>query len=104
MAFRKKPQSPEPTKPLDLDEAFHLRHWHSDEDEDAGHVRPIADPVPTGLNDEDDARRLLAIKFNSRFCPNCETYYDEGVGAFCPACFDTLLAVGSPPRRRKHFR
>lgn len=97
MAFQKKPQSPEPTKPpepVDLDELFHVTA-----EEPTGY-RP--EPIVTGLSDEEDAQRLLAMRFNEDllFCTNCEVSYDKTYWV-CPRCDITLSPMGTPPHRRK---
>ena len=45
-------------------------------------------PVPTGLNDEDDARRYLAQTFNAGFhCRRCDGHWEQE-HASCPVCID----------------
>lgn len=95
MAFRKKPQSPEPTKPLDLDDLFHVTA------EEPSDFR--AEPIVTGLSEEEDAQRHLALRFNENlvFCTNCEVTY-ELAGWGCVRCGQILAPKGTPPKRRKH--
>jgi len=68
---------------------------------------PQVPAVVTGLSDEDDAARYLALRFNPdlRFCPNCETYHGaarEGMhDHWCSYCGDTLRPVGTRPRIKK---
>lgn len=62
-------------------------------------------PVPTGLSEEEDAQRYLALRFNPdlKFCPNCEVVVDGNLtGFYCHTCTDTLQEVGTAPRRKKH--
>lgn len=60
-------------------------------------------PVPTGLSEEDDAARLIALEFNSSllYCPNCEVSYENDR---CPRCLSRLQPQGTPPlsTKRKH--
>lgn len=73
---------------------------------------PSAALVVTGLSDEEDAARHLALRFNPavKFCPNCETYVDQDKADpvnrdlhvhWCPYCGDNLREVGVAPRKRK---
>lgn len=69
---------------------------------------PTAGVVLTGLNEEEDAARYVAIEFNTdlKFCPNCEGIYDRETlpskeFMWCPYCGDNLRPVGTAPRRRK---
>lgn len=112
MAFRKQTPSPEPTKyddPLDLGEAWIIRAPRRQ-------ILPISSvPIPTGLNDEEDAGRHLRHRFDEDIviCPNCEGYYEQGHveimgitydvgnGSPCPSCGSTLLPKGTRPNRRK---
>lgn len=59
----------------------------------------------TGLSDEDDAARYLALRFNPdlRFCPNCETVVDTSKvdRPWCIYCGDNLQPMGTKPRLRK---
>lgn len=65
-------------------------------------VEVTAEPIPTGLSVEDDAKRILVIEFGACFCPNCETYYDkELVGTFCPYCVWRLKTIDTKPLKRK---
>lgn len=71
-------------------------------------VTPPTIPVPTGLTDEEDAARYMALRFNpnARVCLNCEGIYDQLLPSgdqidHCPRCDDWLQPVGTPPRRRK---
>lgn len=67
----------------------------------------LTEPVVTGLSDEEDAQRHLALRFNPdlRFCPNCETVIDSKLtGFYCPRCSETLQTVGSRARHRKHTK
>ena len=54
-------------------------------------------PVPTGLNDEDDARRYLARTFNAGFhCRRCDGNWEQE-HSMCPVCSQTMgaWAVGA---------
>lgn len=74
---------------------------------------PIYGPqvaIVTGLSDEEDARRHMALRFNGsiKFCPNCETFTTrDGDPApqnnyhWCDYCGDNLREVGAAPRVRK---
>lgn len=106
MGFPRKPRLPEPTRynnPLGLDEL----------DELLPEGRPVYAPqvaIVTGLSDEEDARRYMALRFNGDiwFCPNCETYCERSGDPdtqnnfyWCNYCGDSLRAVGTKPRKRK---
>lgn len=72
-------------------------------------VTPPTLPVPTGLTDEEDAARYMALRFNpnAMVCPNCEGIYDSSDYDssdhidHCPRCDERLQPLGTPPRRRK---
>lgn len=64
-------------------------------------IKVVAEPIPTGLSIEDDAKRILVIEFGTCFCPNCETYYELEPGHFCPYCTWQLTTVGTKPLRCK---
>lgn len=104
MASRKEPQSHEP---INLDECFQVLP------EDVTR----AEPIVTGLSDEEDVGRHLALRFSPTllFCPNCEIVVDHEcdwllqpevatVIFFCPRCNARLAPMGTPPTptRRKH--
>lgn len=103
MASHRKQRSPEPTRyddPLGIDEIL---------PEGNPSYAPQA-AIPTGLSDEEDARRHMALRFHPdmRFCPNCETYTirtgepsKENNYHWCHYCGDNLREVGSPPRKKK---
>lgn len=57
----------------------------------------------TGLSDEEDAARHLALRFNPdlRFCPNCETVMVPQPYNWCPYCGDHCREVGTKPRIKK---
>lgn len=59
----------------------------------------------TGLSDEADASRHLAMRFNRdmMFCPNCEGLYDatKAQHDWCPYCGDLLKPIGTKARTRK---
>lgn len=63
---------------------------------------PIA-PLPTGISDEEDAQRYIALQLNPAlmFCTNCEVNYESDI---CPRCLSQLQPPGTPPlkSRRKH--
>lgn len=98
--FRRSPRLPrcDPSEhyddPLDLDNPTVPKTQSS--------IPPLPLTV-TGLSDEDDARRHLALKLDPEilFCPNCETYMGQQPYRWCPQCWDTLQLVGTPPRRKK---
>jgi hypothetical protein len=93
MASRKETLLREQIKPLKPED------WHIAEVVDPNpHSRAV--PFPTGLSDEEDAHRHLAIRFNAMFCTNCEAYYDAD-HEFCNACSMRLRPVGTPPMKRK---
>lgn len=88
--------------PLGLDEPLMDELERSD--------APIEPLVATGLSDEDDAARNLALRFDpsAGFCRNCEGYYRcdvvDGVTmtTFCPRCAGfTLYVPGTPPLRAR---
>lgn len=58
-------------------------------------------PIPTGLSDEDDAGRWLALKFHAVMCWNCESVYEPDVGTFCPRCHLHLLPVADAREKVK---
>jgi hypothetical protein len=68
---------------------------------------PAVPAVVTGLSDDEDARRYLALQFNQdlRFCTNCETYHGPHVENlhdwWCHYCGDNLRPVGTKPRTKK---
>jgi hypothetical protein len=68
---------------------------------------PQAPLVITGLSDEEDAGRHLALRFNPelRFCPNCETFHGPPVKGkhdhWCSYCGDNLRPMGTKPRTKK---
>lgn len=97
MASPKQPQSPGLTS---FDDLFAV----DTSCDDGNAIR--TESIPTGLSEEDDAARLLAIHFNSRFCIHCETYNGPECGRFCPTCFFELRPVGTHPvhRKRKYRR
>lgn len=62
------------------------------------------EPIPTGLSDEEDAQRHLALRFNHDllFCINCEVHYERQVQVYpgehrCPRCTLRLWRAGTPP-------
>jgi hypothetical protein len=70
-------------------------------------------PIPTGLSDEEDAHRQLALQFGDvLFCRNCEHYYERATAlpdggkhvqiAHCPYCADLMFPVGTKPREKKY--
>lgn len=70
-------------------------------------MRPAEPVVVTGLSDEEDAARLLALHFQSDLyvCRNCEVHYrcctkfeDDN----CPRCNMPLSSKGVPPLKAKH--
>src|ERR1700678_396752 len=83
-------------------------------------TRPFA-PLPTGLDEQEDAHRHMAVRFNPHllFCPNCEVLYEaalkgrmndnglyvtpEGVEIYltCPSCDVHLTRPGSTPIRSR---
>lgn len=96
MASRRETRSHEP---INLDEAFDMAlkpgSWSS----------LLPEPSPTGLSDEEDARRHLATRFDDElaYCTNCEiTVNAVAAGGHCHRCSDMLSPIGTPPRRRKH--
>lgn len=103
MAFRKRPRSPEqtfnPNDPLDIN----LWDTVPLPDHEYTNAQAIV-PIPTGLSDEEDAKRHLAFKFDDGigFCRNCEGHYKmEGTHNLCPVCLSFLSPVGTPPAKRK---
>lgn len=93
MASRKKQQSHEP---INLDDAFQV-----DVEE---HLHGSQAPIVTGLSDEEDAARHLALRFNTnlKFCANCEVYYElKATGAYCRVCWMPLGEVGTSPSKLK---
>jgi hypothetical protein len=74
------------------------------------------EPIPTGLDDQEDAHRYMAMRFNPNllFCPNCELCLEHNLrGTFdsdmlyhtptgdvlrmtCPSCDTWLDKPGSP--------
>lgn len=96
MARRKKPEIESYDDPLGLDNPL----------PDAAY--PPEPVVVTGLSDEEDAARHLALRFNRdlRFCPNCEAIVDvtkmkDPHHHWCSYCGDTLRPLGTKPRIRK---
>jgi len=91
---------PDPTTTVDLTDAFDLAV------EEVTSVAPPV-PAPTGLSDEEDALRHMALRFNQtiEWCNNCEcaydTHTDSGLLQACPRC-DDWLDKANNPRRRKH--
>lgn len=73
MASRKKRPSDEPTKPLNLDEAF---------DVTLGPEPATFGFIVTGLSDEEDAGRFLAQQFDP------ELYTCRKCGFVCKRCVD----------------
>lgn len=99
MASQKKRPSDEPTKPLNLDEAFGRKVSFTD----VPHRRGEIVPIPTGLSDEDDAGRHLALQFDNEIwlCPNCEALWRNTTTHQCPYCGINLGPKDMRPDRRK---
>lgn len=98
MGSPKKPQSPEPTSwkaddPLGLVDAFY-------DDCERSPPEPPA-TAPTGLSEEEDAARHLALRFNPnmRICVNCEQIYDNIY--ICQRCDLPLRPIGAKVLRYK---
>lgn len=55
----------------------------------------------TGLSEEEDAARHIALRFNTnlRTCVNCEQVYESIF--FCPRCEFKTMPLGSAPWRKK---
>lgn len=91
------PRKQQSHEPINLDEAF-CRGAAAEE-------RITPTPIPTGLNNEEDAARHLALRFNKSllFCGNCEVTYDidQERQPWCPYCGDFWREVGSYARRKK---
>jgi hypothetical protein len=89
MASLKQRLSPERTRysdPLDLDlkEIF--------EAVDGSH-REV--PQPAGIDETEDACRLLGIHMqDAHFCPNCEAYFIDT--DTCKFCWGLLAPIGTP--------
>ena len=90
------------TEPYDLDEVFEQALI----DPFPERAKPL--PLPTGLSDEEDAARHLALRFNRDlvYCPNCEWAMDKADAANdidlnCPRCWCIVGPVGTKPYRRK---
>jgi hypothetical protein len=59
-------------------------------------------PVPTGLNDEDDARRYLARTFSAGFhCTRCDGYWEQEHSK-CPVCPSAWRALGTVTARGRN--
>lgn len=102
-----KKRSPTRTDPEKYDDPLEI-------DEILPGGKPIYAPqvaIVTGLSDEEDARRHVALRFNGsiKFCPNCETYTERDGDLpsaqnnyhWCDYCGDNLREVGTTPRTRK---
>lgn len=103
MAFRKRPRSPEqtwdPNDPLELEFTAAVS---ATEQSDLSKAIPL---VITGLSDEEDARRQIALHLDQSvmFCTNCESYWDKSGRDWhwCQYCGCNLREVGTPPTKRK---
>lgn len=89
------PKKPPSHEWINLDKEFHLEQCRI-------YPNKRAEPVITGLSEEEDAQRHLAVRFNPdlRVCVNCEIMVDVQVG-FCPRCLFSLAPIGTSPLRRK---
>ena len=79
--------------PLDLE---------PEEEEMEETLRPV--PLPTGLDDIDDAKRYLQLRFDETlcFCVSCETYFEQlSDDVHCNDCGTLLQPPGTPPTKRK---
>lgn len=91
------PKKPPSHAPINLDGLFDV----------PAQVTPRAEPIITGLSEEEDAQRHIAVRFNPDLlvCPNCEITFDTTqVGDICPRCQLTLYPLGTSmlSARRKH--
>lgn len=90
------PKKPPSHAPINLDGLF---------DVPPQEALPRAEPVITGLSEEEDAQRHIAARFNPDLlvCPNCEVLLDgKQVGHYCPRCGALSAPKGTAPLRRKH--
>lgn len=91
-------------RPPDLSDLF------CHDDTPAAATLPVSEP--TGLSEEEDAQRHMALRFNPElvWCANCEVSYDKPAlydpddWHSCPRCGGYLTDDGRAPLRRKHTK